>query len=170
MQIEIEPTESKLGIKQEIHEFFVNDNGKLNVIFRYDRNQLVKFQSGYQVQFETISPNETRGNHYHYPEFAGEEFFLVSGYAALIVSNLDSSLIEIYFLNKKTTYFVPALIAHKVQNIGYLLDKGEDVELIISKHYNNQVGNLQKPFVISSEITDNYLIHLLRTVKNELQS
>lgn len=170
MRIECEPIESKLGIIQKKHELFINDKGKLNVIFRYEQNQLRSFQSGYQVQLETIKHGEFKGNHYHYPEYAGEDFFLINGYAALIVSNLDSSVIEMYLLRKQRTYFVPALIAHKVQNIGYLINNNEEVELIIAKHYNYKIENLQKEFVISSEKTNKHLINLIKIGKNELQS
>jgi len=146
---------------KDLHETFFNEKGMLAVIFRYDNNRLNSFTNGYQVQFETISNNEFRGNHYHYPKFAGEEFYLLRGYAALIACDLDISQIEMYLLKKHTTYYVPALIAHQIQNIGYLLNKKMDVELIISKHYNYQLENLQKPFIIPPDMIDKQLINLI---------
>ncbi len=74
MKIELEPIKSKLGIKQTKHEFFVNDKGKLSVIFRYKKDDLSVFSEGYQVQYETIECNEYRGNHYHYPELVVKSF------------------------------------------------------------------------------------------------
>lgn len=162
MKLSINPNKSDLGIASEKHETYSNEKGDLNVIFRYDYSKLSLLTKGFQVQIETISPNEYRGNHYHYPELAGEEFFLVSGYVALIASNLDSSVIEMYLLKEKTTYYVPALIAHKVQNIGYIFNNNYDAAtLIISKHYNYKIENLQKPFVIPEKLTDEHLYKLV---------
>lgn len=146
--VNFEPVHSQLGIIQIRHEQIDNAKGNLAVMFRYNKVDIKNLEMGLQIQFESISSGSTRGDHYHYPSFAAEEFFIISGNAVLIVSDIDRKFIEIYNLKKGTTYFVPGLVAHKVQNISQVLGNDEEVILVISKHYNYHIKNLQKVFII----------------------
>ncbi len=73
-----------------------------------------------------------------------------------------------YLLKEQNTYYVPALIAHKVQNLSHFYNNREEVRLIIAKHYNYKIANLQKTHVIPSEITDGYIEQLIKKNRNEL--
>ena len=164
MIVKINPKISELGITKTKHELYINSKGKLNVIFRYKNKKLKNFVNGYQVQVETIEENEFRGNHYHYPDFAGEEFYLLSGKAVLFASNLDNSIVELYLLEEHITYYVPAFVAHKIENINHLFQKSGPVHLIIAKHYNYSIENLQKPHNIPVKI-DPEIFKKLQNIK-----
>lgn len=169
--IYIEPTISKLGIKINTLEIYTNVKGVLQVAFRYNPTDLNKMENGLQVQYENILENQFRGNHYHYPDFAGEEFFLIKGYALLITCDLESQIFELYLLKERVSYFIPALVAHKVINIGNRFDSKEEVEFIISKHYNHSIESLQTPFEIQHNDLEPAIDEFVNKLKNEkLQS
>jgi dTDP-4-dehydrorhamnose 3,5-epimerase-like enzyme len=169
--IYIEPSQSKLGIKINTLEIYANTKGVLQVAFRYNPSDLSKMANGMQVQYENILENQFRGNHYHYPDFAGEEFFLIKGYALLITCDVNSENFELYLLKERVSYFIPAFVAHKVINIGNKFGNKEDVEFIISKHYNHSIESLQTPFEIFHKDLEAAINKLITKSKNEkLQS
>lgn len=169
--IHIEPIQSKLGVKINSLEIYTNEKGILQVAFRYNPSDLNIMENGLQIQFENILENHFRGNHYHYPEFAGEEFFLIKGYALLIACDLKSEIFELYLLKERASYYIPAFIAHKVINIGNKFGSNDEVELIISKHYNHSIKSLQIPFEIKHKDLESTIEKLIIKYKNEkLQS
>lgn len=165
--IYIEPAESKLGIKIKTLEVYSNEKGVLQVAFRYNSADLNKMENGIQVQYENILENQYRGNHYHFPNYAGEEFFLIEGLALLIVCDLNSENFEIYLLKEGVSYFIPALVPHKVLNIGNKFLSKERVEILVSKYYNHSIKSLQTPFEIYHCDLDAAIDKLVAKVKYE---
>jgi len=148
----IEPEQSQLGIELKIFDYHESETGVLQVPFRYTTKELSQLKNGLQIQFETISPKQARGDHYHYPEYAGEEFYLLKGKVVLLAKDINDDKYELYALKEKISYYVPAYIAHKLINYSEI-----DAEIIISKFFNYAVKNQQVKYFIDEN-----------TVKEEL--
>lgn len=148
----IEPKKSLLGIELKSFDYYKSETGVLQVPFRYTAKELSVLENGLQIQFETISPKQARGDHYHYPEYAGEEFYLLKGKVVLLAKDINDDKYELYALNKKISYYVPPYIAHKLINYSDI-----DAEVIISKFFNYAIKNQQVKYFIDKNAIENEL-------------
>lgn len=140
MKVAFDPEVSELGLIRVEHEIVENETGILCVAFRFKPQDLGIFTDGFQMQFETIKIEASRGAHYHYPESAYESFYLLKGRCALAICNLRSMpnrICEVYHIEKGITYSVPGMIPHRAIN----LSDEEEVEIMVAKPFNYRIIN-----------------------------